>query len=188
MTLFKKCYRHFIVITRHKIEVMKVCFKIGLYWQGITHDLSKYSLAEFVSSAKYFQGNSSPIDAEKADKGYSFAWLHHRGRNPHHWEYWMDNFSKGTEPLKIPYKYCMEMICDWIGAGKVYGKRNWNIKDTEAFFLKKLNNKEILLHPDTEMFFKVMLCLFSLIGYDALYGLTPLVLYKQCEGIERSGE
>lgn len=119
--MFKKYIRHFITITKHKYYVGKFCFKCGFYKRGILHDLSKYGLTEFFSSAKYFQGTSSPIDAEKIDKGYSIAWQHHKGHNPHHWEYWIDNIGtyKNT-PIKIPYEYVIEMICDWLGAGIVY--------------------------------------------------------------------
>lgn len=115
-------WAHFKTIIKHKIEVGKVCFKFGLYWQGIVHDLSKFSIAEFAPSAKYFQGHMSPIDAEKIEKGYSAAWLHHKARNKHHQWYWMDWDSKqNPTPCKIPREYVYEMIADWIGAGKVYG-------------------------------------------------------------------
>ncbi len=179
MNIILKCLKHFKVITKHKIEVMKACFKAGLYWQGITHDLSKYSIAEFVNSAKYFQGDSSPIDAEKIAKGYSYVWLHHRGRNPHHWEYWLDNFSKGTQPVKIPFKYCIEMICDWIGAGKVYSKDKWSIKEPEKFFVSKVKNKEIILHHKTESFIAVVLKVFSTMGFKGLDKKILKQFYKE---------
>ena len=109
-----KYIRHFKTITKHKYYVMKFCFKCGFYKRGLLHDLSKYGKTEFCSSARYFQGTSSPIDAEKNEKGYSLAWQHHKGHNPHHWEYWIDNVGtyKNT-PCKIPYEYVVEMICDW---------------------------------------------------------------------------
>jgi hypothetical protein len=80
-----------------------------------TRDLSKYSLTEFKSSAEYFQGDRSPIEAEKECCGYSLAWQHHMGHNPHHWEYWID-YGENGEILarKMPWKYVIEMICDWI--------------------------------------------------------------------------
>lgn len=146
--------KHFTTITKHKYEVGKMCFKSGLYWQGFTHDLSKYSPIEFLSSAKYYQGNSSPIDAEKKDKGYSLAWLNHRGKNKHHWEYWIDNLSEGGKPVKIPYKYCIEMVCDWIGAGKVYLGDKYSREQTLKFFDEKYNSKQIILHVDTYEFIR----------------------------------
>nr|DAU67713.1 MAG TPA: hypothetical protein [Caudoviricetes sp.] len=124
-----KYIKHFITITKHKFYVMKFCFKCGLYKRGLLHDLSKYGKTEFFSSAKYFQGTSSPIDAEKNEKGYSLAWQHHKGHNPHHWEYWIDNLGtyKNT-PCKIPYEYVVEMICDWLAAGIVYSNQKPDYK------------------------------------------------------------
>ena len=75
--MLKKVIGHFTTITRHKILVMKECFKIGLYKQGLTHDLSKYSPTEFLVGCKYYQGNRSPNNAEREETGVSKAWLHH---------------------------------------------------------------------------------------------------------------
>ena len=80
-------FGHLSTITRHKIKVTLLCFRCGLYAQGIKHDLSKYSYVEFWAGVRYYQGNRSPIDREKEVKGYSMGWLHHKGRNKHHWEY-----------------------------------------------------------------------------------------------------
>lgn len=116
-----KYIAHFHTIAKHKWYVMKYCFKCGLIWRGLMHDNSKFGLTEFWTSAKHFQGTSSPIDAEKEEKGYSLAWQHHKGHNPHHWEYWIDNIgTKTNNGLKIPIEYVIEMICDWLGAGIVY--------------------------------------------------------------------
>lgn len=148
-----KYIKHFITITRHKYYVMKFCFKCGLYKRGLLHDLSKYSLTEFFSSGRYFQGTSSPIDAEKREKGYSLAWQHHKGHNPHHWEYWIDNIGtyKNT-PCKIPIEYVIEMICDWLGAGIVYSKQkpNYNQPYIEPLeYYNKCKNERIF-HEETQ--------------------------------------
>ena len=87
---------HFETITRHKLLVMKYCFACGLYEQGLAHDLSKYSPTEFIPGCIYYQGDHSPNEAERADRGYSSAWLHHKGRNKHHLEYWIDYASNKT--------------------------------------------------------------------------------------------
>lgn len=107
--------KHLKKILKHKKEVCKVCFKFGLYWQGLIHDNSKFLPVEFINSAKYYQGNRSPIEAEKEDKGYSLAWAHHHNHNKHHWQYWLDhdNYQNPT-PMKIPYKYVIEAVADWI--------------------------------------------------------------------------
>ena len=117
-------FRHLRTVRRHRKWVRKYCFKCGLIWQGLIHDLSKYNPIEFWESVRYYEGKRSPIDACKEENGISYAWLHHRGRNPHHWEYWTDNYSSGTSPQPIPYKYRVEMICDYLGAGRAYmGKK-----------------------------------------------------------------
>ena len=85
-----KAWQHFKTITTHKMWVMRYCFKIGLYWQGLTHDLSKYSPTEFLVGMKYYQGDRSPNNAEREDTGMSKSWMHHKGRNKHHFEYWID--------------------------------------------------------------------------------------------------
>lgn len=148
-----KYIKHFITITKHKWYVMRFCFKCGLYRRGILHDLSKYGLTEFFASAKYFQGTSSPIDAEKKENGYSIAWQHHKGHNPHHWEYWIDNLGiyKNT-PCKIPYQYVVEMICDWLGAGIIYSKQRPNYDtgyDEPLKYYNKCKNERIF-HKETQ--------------------------------------
>ena len=149
-----KYIKHFITITKHKYYVGKFCFKCGFYKRGLLHDLSKYGKIEFCSSAKYFQGNRSPIDAEKEDIGYSLAWQHHKGHNPHHWEYWIDNIGtyKNT-PCKIPYEYVVEMICDWLGAGIVYSKQKVNFNEPYSEPLEYYNKhkSERIFHQETQI-------------------------------------
>ena len=148
-----KYVKHFITITKHKYYVMKFCFKCGYYKRGILHDLSKYGFTEFFSSAKYFQGNRSPIDAEKEAKGYSLAWQHHKGHNPHHWEYWIDNVGTYKNiPCEIPYEYVIEMVCDWLGAGIVYSKQkvDYNKPYKEPLEYYKAHLPERIFHKDTK--------------------------------------
>jgi hypothetical protein len=126
---------------------MKACFKCGLIKQGLLHDLSKYSITEFKSSAKFFQGKSSAIDAEKRINGYSLAWQHHKGKNKHHWHYWTDFEDGKLIALLIPPKYLSEMICDWVGAGKAYNKGKWNIDIFKIWY--NLNKSSMILHSET---------------------------------------
>ena len=116
---------------------MKEMTACGLFFQGLIHDLSKYGPIEFISSAKYFQGNKSPIEAEKEAIGYSNAWLHHKGHNKHHWEYWTD-FDKDGNIIcyDIPTKYVIEMVCDYIAAGKTYSKEKWTNKEPLEYFTR----------------------------------------------------
>lgn len=113
-------WKHFQKIHTHRKWVQHYCFLVGIPWQGITHDLSKYSPTEFWESVKYYQGNRSPINAAKEDQGYSLAWLHHKGRNKHHYQYWMDDFDKGGRNILMPKKYFKELICDYLGAAHAY--------------------------------------------------------------------
>lgn len=113
-------FRHLKTVSIHKFYVAKYCFIAGLYWQGVVHDFSKFSPIEFWESVKYYQGTRSPIAACKEEKGYSDAWLHHKGKNRHHYEYWQDCFDGGTIHLEMPYKYALEMLCDNIAANQVY--------------------------------------------------------------------
>lgn len=142
-------WKHFKTVMKHKQVVFRECWACGIGWQGIVHDLSKFSHTEFSPSAKYFQGNRSPIEAEKEDCGYSFAWLHHKGCNPHHWEYWIDFASDGGIIAdRIPKKYVVEMLCDWIGAGKVYAKGKWSQSDPLDYYNKVRAGR--YFHPETE--------------------------------------
>ena len=117
-------WKHLKTINHHKWLVMKNCFRLGMYKQGLLHDLSKYSPTEFLVGVKYYQGNRSPNNAEREDKGYTSAWLHHKGRNKHHLEYWLDYdlVNGGVTGMKMPVKYVVEMFCDRIAASRNYNK------------------------------------------------------------------
>ena len=144
-------FLHLNKILVHKYWVFYFCCKAGIPWQGITHDLSKFSPVEFCESVKYYQGNRSPIDACKEENGYSMAWQHHKGRNPHHYEYWQDNFDNGGTPLKMPYKYALEMVCDYLGAGRAYMGKSFTLDKEWQWWLGKCS-KPIAMHPQTKKF------------------------------------
>ena len=120
-----KAWEHFKTITKHKILVMQGCFKVGLYRQGILHDLSKYSPEEFLVGVKYYQGDRSPNNAEREAIGYSSAWLHHKGRNKHHYEYWIDYSTKeikgGIAPAPMPKRYAPSSFPLEAVADQAYG-------------------------------------------------------------------
>ena len=142
--------QHFMTITKHRHMVMRMCFKIGLYRQGLLHDLSKYSPTEFIRGCIYYQGFKSPNNREREVKGLSYSWLHHKGRNRHHFEYWVD--YDHTDPsrfsgMPMPRKFIAEMLCDRIAASKVYGKDAYNQGGPLDFFLRG-KGKE-MMHPDT---------------------------------------
>ena len=138
MSMIKNSFKHFKKICKHKYYVGKYCFHYGLYKQGLMHDLSKFSPTEFFESVKYYQGDRSPIDACKEQNGYSEAWLHHKGRNKHHYEYWFDNLDNGGKPLLMPFNYMVEMFCDYIGAGQAYMGKNFTIESENGLTLGNL--------------------------------------------------
>jgi len=146
-----KIWKHLKTITYHKYLVAKGCFRIGLYRQGLLHDLSKYSPSEFWVGVKYFQGNRSPNNAEREDKGYSSAWLHHKGRNKHHYEYWIDysthEIPGGMAPVPMPDRYIAEMVMDRIAASKVYEGEAYTDESPLKYYYKGTDHAP--LHPYT---------------------------------------
>ena len=142
-----KPWQHFKTITRHRVIVMAGCFRIGLYWQGLTHDLSKYSFTEFWHGAKYFQGVRSPNAAEREEKGYSEAWMHHKGRNRHHYEYWtdMNMQTRCYEPVPMPRRYMAEQIMDRRAACIVYQGEDYTSASPLDYFMKSRERE--LMHP-----------------------------------------
>ena len=121
MNIVSRFFGHLRTVHKHRKMVRKLCFKCGLYWQGITHDLSKYSPVEFWNGAKFYTGTKSPHYGEREKYGYSKAWLHHKGHNKHHAEYWQDIRPNGqTEPIDMPLAYFLEMICDRVAASMTY--------------------------------------------------------------------
>lgn len=87
------CFKLLRRILVHKFWVAYYCFQVGLYWQGIVHDLSKFSWTEFSRSIKYWDDKISSLANERNINGYSETFLHHRGRNPHHYEYWIHSLD-----------------------------------------------------------------------------------------------
>lgn len=144
-----KYWQHFKTITYHRWLVLQGCFRVGLYWQGLTHDLSKYTPTEFLIGAKYYQGDRSPNGAEREEKGYSEAWMHHKGRNRHHYEYWtdMDRVTKKYESVPMPRKYLVEMVMDRRAACMVYQKEKYHDGAALEYFLG--SRERVLMHEKT---------------------------------------
>jgi len=136
--MIKNIFKHIKLVTKHKYQVFKLCCKIGIPFRGFMHDWSKFSPTEFLESVKYYDGKKSPIGFAKKQNGYSKAWLHHKGRNKHHYEYWYDSRAPEPTPI-IPYKYVAEMICDKLAASLTYKGKEW----TSVAPLNYWNTKEI---------------------------------------------
>lgn len=165
-----KIFGHFKTITTHKIVVMKECFKIGLYRQGLLHDMSKYGPTEFFEGCKYYQGTASPHLKERAAKGYSAAWLHHKGRNKHHFEYWIDYspvHGEGLVGSRMPPKYVAEMMMDRIAASKVYNRENYTQHFPLEYYEKGKHG--YMIHPETRALLEYLLHMLDEQGEDVTF-------------------
>lgn len=175
-----KAWQHFKTISHHKILVMKGCFRVGLYKQGLLHDLSKYSPTEFLVGCRYYQGNLSPNNIERLEKGYSQSWLHHKGRNKHHLEYWLDygvGDQKGICGMKMPLKYVVEMFIDRVSASKNYQKDKYT--DQSALEYYEQGKKYHILHEDSRALLEKLLHMLAEQGEDEVFRYIKHVLLKQ---------
>ena len=142
--------KHFRTVMRHRHAVMQHCIRTGIPLQGLLHDLSKFTPSEFIPGMLYYQGTRSPNEEEREQNGYSAAWLHHKGRNKHHFEYWIDvnPVSKQYEPVEMPTRYLIEMFCDRVAASKVYRGDAYQDSDPLDYFLAGMKRKRPI-HPKT---------------------------------------
>lgn len=175
-----KAWQHFKTINHHKFLVMKGCFRVGLYKQGLLHDMSKYSPTEFLVGCKYYQGTASPNNREREEKGYSSAWLHHKGRNKHHLEYWID-YGVGTEKAmtgtRMPLKYVVEMFIDRVAACKNYQKEKYTDKSPWQYYEK--GRGHYMIHPDTQKLLEKLLSMLAEEGEEKTFSYIKNVLLKQ---------
>ncbi len=162
-------FKHLKVILKHRHQVIRHCFRAGIGWQGLRHDLSKFSPEEFIAGARYFQGSRSPNEGEREAVGYSRAWMHHKGRNKHHFEYWTDYdpVKKQMRAVPMPVRYAAEMFCDRVAASKVYLKENYNDGSALAYFQRGKANRSI--HPETSALLESWLVLLSEEGEQAAF-------------------
>ena len=184
-----KLLKHLKTIHHHKMMVMKYCFTIGLYRQGLLHDLSKYSWTELRIGMKYYQGDRSPNNAEREIWGFSTAWLHHKGRNKHHYEYWIDYSTKPDKILvgmPMPMNYILEMFCDRVAASRTYRGVLYKNSDPLDYFLA--GKDHYLMHPHTMAVIQRLLEVLALHGEEKALAyaktlnrrdLTPVCLRKR---------
>ena len=165
-----KWLSHLRTINHHKLLVMKHCFRVGLYRQGLLHDLSKYSPVEFSAGAKYYQGARSPNEIERKERGYSAAWLHHKGRNKHHLEYWID-YDPGPghrmTGMEMPVNYVAEMFCDRVAASKTYRGKAYRDGDPLDYYLASRDH--YLIHPNTRALLERLLGMLAEEGEDRTF-------------------
>ena len=165
-----KWLSHLRTINHHKLLVMKHCFRVGPYRQGLLHDLSKYSPVEFSAGAKYYQGDRSPNEIERKERGYSAAWLHHKGRNKHHLEYWID-YDPGPghrmTGMEMPVNYVAEMFCDRVAASKTYRGKAYRDGDPLDYYLASRDH--YLIHPNTRALLERLLGMLAEEGEDRTF-------------------
>lgn len=175
-----KIWKHLCTINHHKMLVMKGCFQVGLYWQGLLHDMSKYSPVEFWNGCRFYQGTESPNNQERRVKGYSAAWLHHKGRNKHHMEYWIDYGMTGDRNMcgmKMPLRYVVEMVIDRVSASKNYLREDF--KDSSPLEYYEKSKDHYIIHPETNALLSKLLHMYAEKGEKETYRYIREILLKQ---------
>ena len=178
-----KLINHLKTINKHKYYVTMLCFKCGLYKQGLLHDLSKYAPVEFLVGCKYYQGTRSPNNAEREATGVSMAWLHHKGRNRHHYEYWLDystDPNEGIIGMKMPVRYVVEMFLDRIAASKVYIGEVYNDSDPLRYYENGKAGE--LMHPETRALLEKLLHMLAEKGEEETYRYIRREILRKKEG------
>ena len=178
-TLWHRFRGHLRTVMIHKYHVAEGCFRIGLYKQGIMHDLSKFSPTEFLTSVKYYDGHRSPNAVERELYGCSRAWLHHKGRNRHHFEYWID-FSAFAPDIaigcKMPMKYVAEMVCDRRAACMAYNGKAYKKEDAWTYYSR--TRSRTIMHKDTRAVLEKALWIMKEEGEDACFKYLRELLKK----------
>ena len=175
----RNLWGHFSTISIHKIRVMKYCFSVGLIKQGLLHDLSKYGPEEFIPGVLYYQGTRSPNAAEREEKGFSKAWLHHKGRNKHHFEYWIDfttDVSEGLVGHKMPLTYVIELIMDRIAASRTYQGRNYTDASPWEYYI--YGSPYMVIAPETRKLLEELLLMLKDQGEKKTFAYIRKLLKK----------
>ena len=151
MGYWKRFFGHLKTILTHKKWVFYYMSKMGFAWRGLFHDMSKFAPVEFFEGVKYWNGHRSPINVAKENNGYSYAWLHHKGRNKHHYEYWVDNIDKGGIPYKMPFEYVVELVCDWLAAATTYDEVSPGDVFVKEYYWWKTKSQTAKIHQGTKV-------------------------------------
>ena len=174
-----KFFGHLSTVAKHRHKVFLHCCKAGIPFQGLTHDLSKFSPTEFIPSVKHYQGTRSPNEGEREDYGYSLAWMHHKGRNRHHFEYWTDYdpVTRLMTPVRMPEKYVVEMFCDRVAASKTYKGKDYRDTDPLAYFMRAKPRRRI--HPESSDLLEKLLTTLAEEGESAAFTLAKEIVGKK---------
>ena len=167
MKLATKLVTHFLLVSKHRWLVFKLSIKAGIPFRGLIHDLSKFSPTEFFESVKYYNGYRSPLHECREKVGYSKAWLYHKGRNKHHFEYWEDMSKNERIPVLLPYKYIVEAVCDKIAAGMVYAGKKWTCKEPYEYWTNIESKGPVVKHPGCMEFMNTVLKKIAEEGLDS---------------------
>ena len=179
----KKLWKHICTVCVHKKNVARYCFKFGIWWRGIMHDMHKFTWTELYESTKYYTGTCSPIPIAKKEKGMSMAWMHHKNHplGKHHYEYWQDNFDTGRISLIMPFEYNLEALCDYLGACKTYGNltNDEDVYKSELKFWKETcRDRSVAMHEVNKRFIDI--CLDELVETGKLSKKRAKELYDAC--------
>jgi hypothetical protein len=171
-------FRHFVTISKHRHQVLRNAWHMGVFFHALPHDLSKFSPVEFFTSAKYYAGNFSPVYKERLHNGYfSSVCQHHTRRNPHHWEYWTDYFNGRILMKRMPYKWACEYVCDMLSASKVYDPKHFDPKTTLAYFRNK--SPHYYLNSATKEFVDWCLLTYATVGWKGLKRKATKAKYEE---------
>lgn len=173
--------KHFRTVTKHRHKVIVHCAKAGILRRGLLHDLSKYMPAEFIGGARFFTGQRSPNDLQRKQYGYSQAWMHHKGRNKHHFEYWTDYNPKThrMEPVKMPLVYVIEMFCDRVAASKIYQGNQYDSSKPLEYFQR--GKQYMTIHPETLNLLEELTVMLSERGEEETFRFIKHTLRKQTD-------
>ena len=141
-------------VLAHKWWVFLAGIRVGApLWRLVIHDWSKFTPAEWGPYVRQFFSPSGERRMVREPDGryrihtasdeFQLAWLHHQ-RNRHHWQAWISIEDGGElRPLPMPRSYVLEMVADWMGAGRAITGR-WEAR--EWYDRKK---GRMVLHPET---------------------------------------
>ena len=159
-----KFWGHLKTITHHRHLVMRY--------------LAMPAPPVFLAGVRFFRGPRTPNPAARAPNGYSLAWMHHKGRNRHHFEYWTDlsPVTRTYEPVDMPVRYLCEMVADRIAACKTYQGAAY----TDASALQYLDRAQEsrLVHPNTMKRLRFLLTMLAEQGEPATFRFMRQTVLK----------
>lgn len=173
-------FKHLKTILKHRHQVIRNGWHLGIFWHCLGHDLSKFGRTEFKVGSTYYVGTHSPIYEERLRNGYfSSACQHHTRRNKHHWEYWTDFFKGRIIAKNMPYKYALEYVADTLSASKTYDPKNFKGSTTLEYFNR--NSEHYYLTDTTEEFIRWCLTEYAENGWKNLNKKNTKKVYKEIE-------